>query len=174
VSSTAATGLDQAALEALYVRLENPLYNVVYRWLWDPQESRDVVQETFVRLWRMRHRVQLATVDPLTFRIAVNLASNRRRSRNLWRWVPFAHERHGGSASTDPAAALELSERQRRLRQAVDALPDRLRAVVMLCELSELTYDQVAEALAIPPGTVASRRHQAIARLRQTLGKDHS
>ena len=49
--------LDEARLEELYTRLERGVYNVVYRWLWDPQESQDVVQETFMKLWRKRERV---------------------------------------------------------------------------------------------------------------------
>jgi hypothetical protein len=42
----------QEEIEELYRALEKPMYNVVYRWLWDPEEARDVVQETFLRLWR--------------------------------------------------------------------------------------------------------------------------
>jgi len=163
-----AGGLDQAALEALYTRLEKPLYNVVYRWLWNAQDAHDVVQEAFVRLWRMRHRVELGTVEPLAYRIAVNLANNRRRAARRWRWLPLT-DRSTPRAASDPSDDLLTGERNRRLRRAVDDLPDKQRAVVMLCEFSELSYEQVAQALGIPPGTVASRRHQAIARLRKSL-----
>ena len=45
---------DEKKLETFYARLEKPVYNVVYRWLWREEDARDVVQEAFVRLWRMR------------------------------------------------------------------------------------------------------------------------
>ena len=51
--------------------------NVVYRWVWRAEEAQDIVQEAFVRLWRMRERVDLATVEPLVHRIALNLGAQR-------------------------------------------------------------------------------------------------
>ena len=65
-------------LEQLYARLETPLCNLVYRWLWSMDESQDVVQDAFVRLWRMRARVDKQTVEPLIYKIALNLAASRR------------------------------------------------------------------------------------------------
>ena len=79
--------LDDAEIERLYLRLEKPLFNVVYRWLWQAEEAHDLVQEAFVRLVRMRDRIEPATVEALVYRIALNLARNRRRARRLWRWV---------------------------------------------------------------------------------------
>jgi hypothetical protein len=67
----------EVELEALYERLEKPVYNVVYRWVWNPEEARDIVQDTFVRLWRMRQRVEMATVEPLVYKIALNLARSK-------------------------------------------------------------------------------------------------
>ena len=171
----ASDGLDQAGLEALYLRLERPVYNVVFRWLWDPQDAQEVVQEAFVRLWRMRSRVRMETVEPLVYRIALNLASKKLRWRRTWRILSFerGEDEHGGS---QPAADAALAAHQRRLavRSAVEALPEKQRAVVMLCELGGLRYGQVAEALGIPEGTVASRRHTALKSLRKALGPDQA
>ncbi len=166
--------LDQAGLEALYQRLEGPVYNVVYRWLWDPQDAREVVQEAFMRLWRMRERVELETVEPLVYRIAINQASKKLRWRKTWRWLSFERggdEQPGGERAVD--GALEDRQRTLAVRAAVEALPEKQRAVVMLCELSDLSYAQVAEALGIPEGTVASRRNTAMKSLRRSLGPAH-
>jgi RNA polymerase sigma-70 factor (ECF subfamily) len=159
--------LDRAELERLYARLERPLYNVVYRWLWDREEARDVVQEAFVRLWRKRADVDLASVEALTYRIALNLASNRRRARKVWRWVSLEPVRQ--RATGEPPAD-EILER-RDLRAAVDALPEQLRRIVMLCEFSDLSHREIGELLGIPSGTVGSRRHRALAALREQLGE---
>jgi RNA polymerase sigma-70 factor (ECF subfamily) len=164
-------GLDQPGLEALYVRLEKPVYNVVYRWLWDAQEAHETVQETFVRLWHMRARVRLETVEPLVFRIAVSLAARKLRWRRTWRFLAWERDDEALPASVVGAdEALADAARVRAVRAAVDALPEKLRVVVMLCELSGMSYAQVAETLAIPEGTVASRRHAALATLRRSLG----
>jgi RNA polymerase sigma-70 factor (ECF subfamily) len=156
-------------LEALYLRLERPLYNVVYRWVWNGADAQEIVQAAFLKLWRMRERVEPATVEPLVYRIALNLASNRRRSRRLWRWTGLdaASRRAGEDAS--PHDALETAERVRALRSALETLPAGLRRVVVLCEMSEMTHAQVAAVLGIPTGTVGSRRHRALELLRRWL-----
>jgi RNA polymerase sigma-70 factor (ECF subfamily) len=162
-------GLDQKTLEALYVKLEGPIHNVVYRWLWDTAEARDVTQEAFLNVWKARERVDLATVEPLLYRTALNLASNRRRSRRIWQWLGL------DAASAEPLRTMSTEdaidrEKQRILvRKAIDALPERLRQVVMLAEYSELSYEEIAAALEIPIGTVGSRRSAAMRELAAKL-----
>lgn len=161
-------GLDRADVERLFVQLERPLFNVVYRWLWDRDEAAELVQETFVRLWQARERVRPEGASAFTYRIAVNLAASRRRWRALRRFV--ALDDHGAA---DPGAQPDLAvlgaERAAAVRAAVDALPEKLRRVLVLCEVSGLAYAEVAEVLGIPVGTVGSRRHAAAERVRRNL-----
>lgn len=158
-------------LEQLYARLEKPLCNLVYRWLWSMDESQGVVQDAFVRLWRMRARVDKQTVEPLIYKIALNLAASRRRSKRVWRWVSFDTIRAPSSADEPADDAISSRQELGRLRRAVERLPDDLRRVIMLCEYSELSYDEIAGIMSIPAGTVGSRRHRAIQRLRETLSE---
>jgi RNA polymerase sigma-70 factor (ECF subfamily) len=161
--------MDQASLERLYLELERPIYNVVYRWLWDREEAREITQEAFVRLWRIRARVQLPTARPLLYRIAVNLAANRRRWRRLWRFATVeALGAHHAEAAAAPET-LERQERERALARAMDGLGERFRRVLVLCELGGMSYAEVATVLNIPAGTVASRRNAALAKLRAAL-----
>jgi RNA polymerase sigma-70 factor (ECF subfamily) len=161
--------LTRATLEDVYLRLEKPVYNVVYRSVWDREQARELVQETFLRLWAMRDRVRVETVEPLIYRIATNLAANRRRRRRLWQMVSLASllARSSGEGTVEQ----ELAERQHRdaVRQAIDRLPERLRTVILLHEFSGLSEAEIAEALGIPKGTVASRRHAARRHLRRLL-----
>ena len=159
---------DAAALDALYQRLEKPMYNVVYRRLGNAEESMDVVQESFAKVWKARDRVLLETAEAYAWRTALNLASNRRRSQRLWSWFSFDDERDGGE---DAGAESGVQSRQREaaVRAAVDSLPEKMRDVVLLCEFSAMTQAEVAAVLDIPPGTVASRRHLAAAKLRELL-----
>lgn len=158
--------MEQRDREALYQRLERRLYNVVYRQLWSASEAQDVVQEAFVRLWKMPE-VRLDTVEPLLFRIALNLAKNRRRSRRVWQWVPLAETLFSGGAAADEA--LHAKESEQRMRRALETLPKDLQDVIVLCELSELSYKDIAETLGIKEGTVGSRRNSALTKLRALM-----
>lgn len=169
MNAESSVSLDRRQLEELYIRLEKPLYNIVFRWVWNREEAQDLVQEAFVRLWRMRDRVQLETVEPLVFRIALNLASNRRRAKKIRRWIALDSANHVASESRNSAEQLESQERDQAVRCAVEALPERLRRVILLSEFSGLTYEQIGHSLGIPPGTVGSRRNAAIKLLQQRL-----
>src|SRR5262245_8342896 len=158
------TGVDDASWVELYRALEKPLYNVVYRWLWDQMESQDVVQEAFLRCWRARDRIRVEGFKALVFRTALNLAANRRRRKKLWRLVSFdslAEEPRDSGAS---ASALSP-----RVQQAVDELPDRLKRVLLLCEVAGMSYGEVAAVTGVKEGTVGSRRNRALALLRERL-----
>ncbi len=167
--------LDEPALAALYTRLEKRVYNVVYRWVWQRDDAAEIVQEAFLRLWNMRARVDVSTVEPLVYKIALNLASNRRRSKKLWQLVSLeglgGRERDDGA---DVAAHVEHGVQSEDVRRAIDALPERLRRVVVLTELSELSYREVAAILDVPEGTVGSRRNKALSLLRAQLDKSEA
>jgi RNA polymerase sigma-70 factor (ECF subfamily) len=160
--------MSERELEELYVALEKPIYNVVYRWVWNAEDARDIVQEAFVRLWRVRDRVETGTARALAFRVALNLAASRRRRKKLWRWLPLDAVRWTATAKTDD---LVQDERHERLQRAIESLPDPLRRVIVLCELAEMSYDEVGATLGIPAGTVGSRKHRALRLLREALSE---
>ena len=161
------TMLDDATLEALYARLERRVYNAVYRWVWNEADAEEIVQEAFVKLWRMRAEVDVTTVEALVWRIALNLASNRRRSKKLWSFVTLESWTAADRGDTEHRAS--QNQRNAQVRGAIDALPERLRRVVLLTEVAGLSYDEVSEALKIQVGTVGSRRNRALSVLRETL-----
>jgi RNA polymerase sigma-70 factor (ECF subfamily) len=163
--------MSEGEIEELYVALEKPIYNVVYRWVWNVEDARDVVQEAFVRLWRMRDRIETGTARALAFRVALNLAASRRRRARLWRWMPLDAVPWIGTPKTT-ADDVERDERHERLRGAIESLPDPLRRVIVLCELAEMSYDEVAATLRIPAGTVGSRKHRALRLLREALSDE--
>lgn len=157
------TSVDEAQWVELYRRLEKPLYNVVYRVIWDATESQDVVQEAFLRCWQRKEDIRAEGFKALLFRTALNLASNRRRRHKLWRMVTLgsieqvADERGCGEPIPKP------------VRAAIDALPESLKRVLLLTELAGMTYREIAAALDIREGTVGSRRTRALAMLRARL-----
>lgn len=156
--------LDQALIERLYGRLERPLFNIALRWTWNEAEAQELVQEAFVRLWSARWRVREETVEPYVYRTLLNLCKKHARHREAWwkvsRLLPSANPGPGPETAVDNA----------RLRETIKRLPFDQRNVLLLCEFSDLKQREIAGILDIAPGTVASRRHLALERLKETLG----
>ncbi|WP_300615423.1 RNA polymerase sigma factor [Dokdonella sp.] len=160
--------LDEDALYACYRRLERPLHNVLYRWLWQAQDCQDLMHDAFLRVWDRRQRIDPSRVDALVWTTALNLARNRLRRRALWR---FGEVDPLAPSGDDPVEEVERAAGRRRLRAALDTLPRRAREVLLLAEFGGLGGHEIAAVLGIPAGTVASRRHHALARLRAALGE---
>jgi len=156
-------GVDNAQWIDVYRRLEKPLYNVVYRIIWDAAESQDVVQDAFLRCWRRNDDIRADGFKALLFRTALNLASNRRRRVHIWRMV--------GVTSLDDVADERAAHDplSKPVREALAELPTMLREVLLLTELAGMTYPEIAAALGIAEGTVGSRRTRALALLRERL-----
>jgi RNA polymerase sigma-70 factor (ECF subfamily) len=163
--------LDEATLYACYRRLEKPLYNVLWRWLWQAQDCQDLIHDAFLRVWDRRTRVDAARLDALVWTTALNLARNRLRWRALWR---SGEPDPAAAADDDPLAEALRDSAQRNLRRALDTLPQGARQVLLLAEFGGLGHAEIAAVLGIPVGTVGSRRHHALARLRALLEEtDH-
>ncbi|HET7130793.1 MAG TPA: sigma-70 family RNA polymerase sigma factor [Gammaproteobacteria bacterium] len=158
------TGVDDASWVGLYRELEKPLYNVVYRWLWDRMESQDVVQEAFLRCWRARGGIRPEGLKAYVYRTALNLASNRRRAKRLWRLVSFESLPDEPPGASDGAPVLS-----RQVQRAVDALPEQLKRVLFLSEIAGMSYGEIAAVTGVQEGTVGSRRNRALALLRKRL-----
>lgn len=162
--------LREDALYASYRRLERPLYNVLYRQLWQAQDCQDVIHDAFLRVWERRTGVDETTLDALIWTTALNLARNRLRWRRLWRHEPLDESvpLQDDDVATDFLAT-------RRLRKALRELPTASRDVLLLSEFGGLRGAEIAAVLGIPAGTVASRKHQAMDRLKILLGEpDHA
>jgi RNA polymerase sigma-70 factor (ECF subfamily) len=157
------TSVDREQWVEVYEVLEKPLYNVVYRVIWDAAESQDVVQETFLRCWRRKEDIRSDGFKALLYRTALNLASNRRRTMRLWRSVGVA----ALDATADESASPHTLSKP--VREALDALPAMMRDVLLLTELAGMTYAETAATLGIAEGTVGSRRSRALALLREWL-----
>jgi RNA polymerase sigma-70 factor, ECF subfamily len=159
-------GLDEAAWTELYRRLETPLYNAAFRYVWQRQEAQDLVQEAFLQLWQRRAQIEVATVEGWLWTTVLNLSRKRRRWHALRQFLQLDEGGPLHSNEAAPDLALQDAQHAQRLRQAIDALSDKLRRVLLLTEFSGLPQHEVAQLMGIPAGTVASRRHLALQALR--------
>jgi RNA polymerase sigma-70 factor (ECF subfamily) len=163
-----------ARLVALHERL---VFNLAARLLDDLEEARDVSQEVFLQVFRTLGRFEgRSSLKTWIYRIAINQCRNRRRfwrrrrrdkSVSLEALAPGEAARLccPGSAEQD----YERGQRSAAVQQALQAVPFRQRAVLLLREIEGLTCEQTAETLGIPVGTVKSRLSRAREALRAAL-----
>ena len=169
---------DVAAFEPLVEKYRDRAWRLAFNVLRDREDAWDVTQEAFVRAWQAlpSFRGQSAFYTWL-FRIVVNAASDRARQRAA-RGRAFGTERvpeeDWERTMVDESAAPDdearRAEERERITQALAALPEHQRAIIMLSDLEGLSYREIAEVLDIPMGTVMSRLHNARKRLRAVLG----
>jgi RNA polymerase sigma-70 factor (ECF subfamily) len=170
---------EEEAFELLFDRREATVYQFALRMSGSPALADDVVQDVFLALLR---RGQL--FDPARGTVAKYLLGmTRNRVLTLLEreqsYLPLLEEdgqaetllaRHAGERR-DPLRELARNERVEAVRQAVLALPLHYREVVVLCNLEELSYEQAANVIGCPVGTVRSRLNRARALLEDKLSR---
>lgn len=132
-------------------------------------DAEELAQETYLRAWASRERLrEQASAKAWLCRIARNACLDhlRRSGKGLFRPLMPTTDPPGGD---DPGAALEEKEKRAALKRAIRGLSRPLRDVLVLREYGELSYEQIAEALGLAPGTVMSRLHRARARVVESV-----
>ena len=165
------TGLREAseeAYETLLQRYQHPVYNLVSRLMSDPADASDVVQEVFLKIFRnIGHFRGGSTLKTWIYRIAVNEAHNHRRwfTRHQRPEIGFAasedasgpHEKNFADPGRSPFD-LALNEETRALvEEALAKLNPKFRAAVVLRDIEDLSYEEIAAVLEVSLGTVKSR-----------------
>lgn len=167
---------DRAAFDLLVAKYQHKILNLIMRYVKDPSEAMDVAQEAFLKAYRAvpAFRGDSAFYTWL-YRIAINTAKNhlvaaRRRPMSLEielsdseGFEPFAALRDIDS----PESLALTDEIGEVINEAVEGLPDELRTAILLREIEGMSYEEIAEAMDCPVGTVRSR----IFRAREAIDK---
>jgi RNA polymerase sigma-70 factor (ECF subfamily) len=168
-----------AAFGDLVTRYQDRLYNTVFRLVNQPEDARDAVQEAFLSAYQ-----SLASFkgDSLFFtwlyRIAINTAiSLKRKQRAALRLTSglesgTLNEPADPSDTTQPGRALEMAEDEKIIQQALNRLSPEHRTVLVLKDMEGRKYEDMAEVLEVPIGTIRSRLHRARLELRDILLQD--
>jgi RNA polymerase sigma-70 factor (ECF subfamily) len=163
---------DTSLFEILMRRYNQRLFRVSRGILWDDAEAEDVMQEAYLRAFRelagFRGEARFSTW--LT-RIACHEAMARARQRRRLVAVPGGEPPDPPAETPGPERELENRELQALLREAVEVLPDPLRAVFCLREIEDLSTEQTADALGLTVENVRVRLHRAKRSLRQTVDR---
>jgi RNA polymerase sigma-70 factor (ECF subfamily) len=167
---------EQSAFAKLLGKYRRQVYTLTMRMLGQEQDAEDAAQDAFIRAFQ-----SLESCDPnrpflrWIYRIAYNLCVDRYRRR---RYVtisldePIGEEQFTRELTDEtpgPDERLDMKEEQRRLTELLSTLPPRYRAVVVLRHQDDLSYEEIADILNLPLGTVKARMHRAHNLLRKML-----
>lgn len=171
---------DLEAFDEIVALHQNRIFNLCYWMLGDRDEAADAVQDSFVRAWRAipNFRAESA-LGTWLHRIGVNVCLDvkARRKKIPVPYSTLETEDDKGSVrqldppdkSDTPEQSLARRERREAVLQALAALPEHHRAVIVLFDMQGHTYEDAAQALDLPMGTLKSRLNRARAALRQAL-----
>lgn len=172
---------DPTAFEELVDRYKDRIYNVAYRFLGNHEDAQDVAQEVFIRAFRgIKGFRGTAKVYTWLYSITGNLARNKlrdegRRGRNKGAPLEVLETKARNvlhsmmHASETPEEAARESEMQELLQKCLKDLPEHYRMVFVLRTFEQLSYEEIADAVGCPKGTVKSRLNQARVMLRDRL-----
>ena len=171
---------DKAAFEQLYWRYKDRVIGVVYNIVRNHQDTLEISQEVFVRIYKNIDKYQPGTnLFTWIYRIAHNLAIDKYRHKRTAKEIEFDNDYQKNfsrpedvlppSLGINPERAFERTELREKMAAALNDLTENQRAIITLREIEGLSYDEIAAALDIPIGTVMSRIHYARLRLQASL-----
>ncbi len=164
---------DVSAFETLYHQYEKLVYRTAYLITGNKETSEDILQEVFISVWRSRHTYDPSRGKLTTWlhRITVNQCSRKKSKKSS---VPVSLEEKGIDLpemkhAHQPEDVLINKVEYERLLKAMDALDTRHRSILVLRYFNDLSYQEIAEALEIPLGTVKSRINQSLKYLKTQM-----
>ena len=167
---------DKGAFDLLVLKYQHKIVNLVMRYVRDPELALDITQEAFIKAYRALPRFRGdSAFYTWMYRIAVNTAKNhlaaqRRRPMDIELDLqdPEQYDLHAKLKETDTPEGVTLSnELKATIERAIAALPEDLRTAIILRELEGMSYEEIAQTMECPVGTVRSR----IFRARDAIGK---
>src|SRR5262245_34822567 len=169
---------DQAAYALLLRKYQNSVYNLCRKMVRNPEEARDLSQEAFVKTFATLERYNpIYAFSSWLFKITANLCIDHIRKQRMKLFSiddpvdgeegPIARQLEDPAQRPDEAS--ERAELGSRIRAAIDKLPEHYRVILLLRHQEQLSYDEIAQRLDVPLGTVKARIHRAREGLKSIL-----
>jgi RNA polymerase sigma-70 factor (ECF subfamily) len=167
---------DEYAFDQIVRRYKDPLLNYVYRFVGDTIEAEDIVQDTFYRVYKNKHYYkEVAKFSTWIYTIAGNLSKTELRRRRRRKFFSI----HGDATtekeydlpdvSKNPETKANSTVTEKIIQKAISKLPPKFRQVIILRDVQEFSYEEIASILKVPLGTVKSRVNRARLRLQDDL-----
>jgi len=164
---------DAAAFERLYDATRSKLYGVLLRILGRPELAEDVMQETYLKVWKMADKFDPAQASPITWMVAIarNRAIDIVRKRKEISIEEEPEAQNVASESPAPLARREMTEELRRLLSCLGKLDPEKQRIVLLAYYSGWSREQLSTKLDIPVNTIKTWLRRSILEIRECMGK---
>jgi len=177
---------EREAFDLLIARYQRYVFNLIYQHLWNVEDIDDVAQEVFLRIFKFIRKYRgNASLESWIYKIVLNYCRTHVRRRSalsrLFAPLPVASQEDDQSfeildtlpdATYDPAKTIEQRKLVQDILSAVHSLPEIYRNILIMREVNELSYEEIAEILGISIGTVKSRISRARDLVRQKVKLD--
>lgn len=163
---TAPNVCDQSVFNATFLRTAPRLRNFLYYRCGDADQAADLVQESFLRLWKNCGKVLPAKAAAWLFRVGENLFFKQVERAKVAKKYEWQHEGLSSNVPS-PEHQLEEAEFQKQLEKVLGDLPEGAREVFLLNRIDGLKYREIAELLGISQKAVEKRMHKALVKLRE-------
>ena len=161
---------DDKAFGVLVERFQDRLLNFVGRIITDRETAEELVQETFLRIFNQKNSYAPEyAVSTWIYTIALNLARSELRKRKLRRFLSLDFIKEEADVELADKINLKAESLAPIIQRAIEKLPDDYKTAFILCDIQRLPYQQIAEVMRVPVGTVKSRINRARSMLRDKL-----
>ncbi len=167
---------DVQAFDVLVRRYKDQLLNYVYRFVGSRVDAEDIVQETFLRVFKNKHYYkEIAKFSTWVYTIAGNLAKTelrRRKRRKVFSVSNFVNEERDydiPDSGRNPELEVESSIKDGIIQKAIEKLPSKFKEVILLRDVQGFAYEEISQILNIPLGTVKSRVNRGRLKLQEDL-----
>ncbi|MBN2365670.1 MAG: sigma-70 family RNA polymerase sigma factor [Calditrichaeota bacterium] len=167
---------DVQAYDILVRRYKDQLLNFVYRFVGNRTDAEDIVQETFLRVYKNKHMYkEIAKFSTWVYTIAGNLAKTelrRRKRHKIFSVSNFVNEERDydiPDKSHSPEKKVDSTIQEDIIQKAIEKLPSKFREVIILRDIQGFAYEEISQILDIPLGTVKSRVNRGRLKLQEDL-----
>lgn len=167
---------DLQAFDILVRRYKDQLLNFVYRFVGNRSDAEDIVQETFLRVYKNKHMYkEIAKFSTWVYTIAGNLAKTelrRRKRHKIFSVSNFVNEERDydiPDREHSPEKKVDSAIQEEIIQKAIEKLPAKFKEVIILRDIQGFAYEEISQILNIPLGTVKSRVNRGRLKLQEDL-----
>ena len=170
---------DEYAFETLVNRHQTSILNLIYRFIGDRAQAKDLAQEVFLRVWQAAKSYEpRAKFTTWIYRITANLCLNELKSARRKKWLQFLRsdgdyeiqtEEAFPDGSPSPEDVLLAKERSRQISNALQSLPENQRMALVMKKYDDLSYQEIAQILACSVSAIESLLVRAKRNLKEKL-----
>ncbi len=165
------------AFNEIVLRYKDKLINFLFRYTGSREEAEDLAQDTFLKLYKSKHLYkEIAKFSTCFYTIAINIAKTNLRKKKNYSSISISDFDPEGEKDFDlkadvlsPEETAQAGIENEFIQQAINSLDDKFKEVIILRDIQEMVYEEIAEIMKLPLGTVKSRINRGREKLKELL-----